>query len=172
MLALDVHRAWARARVQSVGTGPFNLRQCGNGPRLHDEELSVRARPFDVLGCAVMIFDTAPVRRPARRRRGSLSTWCSALLGRHRALLRTRGSAGTVITALSAVSLDTIGPVRFAHHNVVGIDRSADDGLPEAPGGADHRLSSRRPLLGLAVNMHPSGLGVDHLLNHDGEADR
>ena len=77
-----------------------------------------------------------------------------ALIGRHRpllgALLGVYGHHGFLG--------DFVGQdraVRRTHHDVVGVDGSAHHGLPEPPGGAT-TVSSRRPLLGLAVNMTPA----------------
>ena len=98
-----------------------------------------------------------------------LSTGSFALIGGHGPLLGTLLGVDGHDGFVSGFARQNRA-VRRTHHDVVGVDRSADDGLPESPRGADHHLVAA-PIARVGGEHHPSGIGLHHLLDHDGQTD-
>ena len=131
-------------------------RQRGDRPGLHDEELAVRAGPLDVLRRAEVVLDprrrAGPARRPPRRRapapaRRSAGTGRSSVpVGR-----RTRSSPPCPRSALRLHPARRLAP--RTRSSVLTGPPTTDSPSPQA---ALITASSRRPLVGLAVNITPA----------------
>ena len=152
----------ARAEVERLRVGHLPLggrRRLRLGQRrdragLHDVELAVRARPLDVLRCSVVLLD-AHAELGEHGGRLVVEHRGAPPLGGHRylrrALLRVHRHHGLVRRGAGRHA-----QARLLDDQVVGGHRCRPPPTRRAPTRRESTTSSRRPLVGLAVNITPA----------------